>query len=127
MLAHVYRQAAQFDVIHCHTDYLSLMFNRATAVPTVITLHGDQPSYEAVALYRNYPEVLLIAKTDAQKRCFTHTHSVVTIPHTRAPAELARYYEAVYRQLRQSHWPQRDRPDEHADVMQTTNRGRCLS
>jgi hypothetical protein len=127
MLAHVYCQATQFDVIHCHTDYLSLMFSRATAVPTVITLHGDQPSREAVALYHTYPEVLLVAKTDLQKRCFLHTHSIVTIPHTHAPAALARCYEAVYRRLRQSHWPQRGLPDGHANVIQYGNGGQCLS
>jgi hypothetical protein len=123
MLAHVYRQATQFDIIHCHTDYLSLMFSRAIAVPTVITLHGDQPSCEAVALYRSYPEVFLIAKTELQKRCFPHTHSVVMIPHTHAPAALARCYEAVYRQLRQSRWPQRNLPNGHAYVTLYGNGG----
>jgi hypothetical protein len=123
MLARVYRQAAQFDVIHCHTDHLSLMFSRATAVATVIALHGNQPGCEAVALYRSYPEVLLIAKTELQKRCFPHTHSVVMIPHTHTPAALACCYEAVYRQLRQSRWPQRDLPDGHVNVGQCGNGG----
>jgi hypothetical protein len=112
MLAHVYRRAAQFDVIHCHTDYLSLLFSRSTAVPTLITLHGDQPSRQAVALYRRYPEVFLIAKTELQKRCFPPEQSIVTIPHTHAPVVLARCHELVYRQLRQSRWPHCARPAE---------------
>src|SRR6185295_10861347 len=40
MLGHVYQHADEFDIIHCHTDYLGLPLTRTTDTPTVITLHG---------------------------------------------------------------------------------------
>src|SRR5690348_13403950 len=36
LLTHVYHDAAQFDIIHSHLDYLTLPFIRQTATPTAI-------------------------------------------------------------------------------------------
>jgi hypothetical protein len=40
MLGVVYRRAKEFDIIHCHTDYLGLPLARYVDTPTVVTLHG---------------------------------------------------------------------------------------
>ena len=36
MLARVYERAKDFDVVHCHIDYLTLPFTRGIGVPTVL-------------------------------------------------------------------------------------------
>jgi len=51
MLSHVYQRAQEFDVIHCHTDYLALPFTRMSATPTIITLHGRLDIPELIPLF----------------------------------------------------------------------------
>jgi len=50
MLGAVYRRAKEFDVIHCHTDYLGLPVAEYVDTPTVVTLHGrlDLPRKPAI-------------------------------------------------------------------------------
>ena len=102
MLAQVYGQADQFDVIHCHTDYLSLMLSRFTAVPTVITLHGPRLRREARACYESYPEVLLISRTVRHQRSFACHQRIVTLPHTLPPVTVARSHVALYQEVLRS-------------------------
>jgi hypothetical protein len=40
MLGAVYEHAEEFDIIHCHTDYLCLPLARLAPMPTLLTLHG---------------------------------------------------------------------------------------
>src|SRR4029450_3264008 len=44
-MAQVFERADEFDLIHCHVDYLAFPFSRLVATPTVHTLHGrlDMP------------------------------------------------------------------------------------
>jgi len=67
MLLDVYQRAAEFDVIHCHTDYLGLPLARTTAVPTVLSLHGRLDLTAAHPLYRAFPEVALVSVSDEQR------------------------------------------------------------
>lgn len=67
MLGWVYQRAYEFDVIHCHTDYLGLPLARLTITPTVITLHGRLDIPEIAPLYREYHEVPLVSISDAQR------------------------------------------------------------
>src|SRR6187401_2427940 len=52
MLNRVYSRADEFDIIHCHTDYLGLPLTRYTNTPTIVTLHGrlDLPEVEPLYL-----------------------------------------------------------------------------
>ena len=59
MLGEVYRRAAEFDVIHCHTDYLGLPLTRFVRTPTVLTLHGRLDLPEIWPLFREYRDVPL--------------------------------------------------------------------
>ena len=47
-LAQVFQRAADFDVIHCHVDYLAFPFGRLVRTPTLHTLHGrlDRQAWE---------------------------------------------------------------------------------
>jgi glycosyltransferase involved in cell wall biosynthesis len=66
-LTEVFERAAEFDLIHCHTDYLAFPFARLTAASTLHTLHGrlDLPTLAPVLSYfRNLP---LVSISDAQR------------------------------------------------------------
>ncbi len=62
-----YRAAGDFDVIHAHTDYLTLPFARAAATPTVLTLHGRLDLPDVPALYARYADVPLVSISDSQR------------------------------------------------------------
>jgi glycosyltransferase involved in cell wall biosynthesis len=81
LLAQVYREADQFDVIHSHLDYLTLPFIAATSTPTVLTLHGrlDQP--EIARLLRTYRDANYVAVSAAQQRYLPDLRWVATIYH----------------------------------------------
>lgn len=81
MLGDVYRHADEFDVIHCHTDYLGLPLTRTVRTPTVITLHGRLDIPDVWPLYADYPEVPLVSISDAQRRPMPDAHWVGTVHH----------------------------------------------
>jgi glycosyltransferase involved in cell wall biosynthesis len=66
-LGRVFRHAREFDVIHCHVDYLAYPFASLVRTPTLHTLHGrlDLPYLEPV--FREFPEVPLVSISDAQR------------------------------------------------------------
>ena len=61
MLIDVYRHAEDFDVMHCHTDYLGLPLARTACVGCVQTLHGRLDSPEIHPIYRAFPEIPLVS------------------------------------------------------------------
>jgi glycosyltransferase involved in cell wall biosynthesis len=65
-----YQAAGDYDLIHAHTDYLTLPFARAAATPTLLTLHGrlDVPSLPA--LFGRYPDVPLVSISNSQRAPF---------------------------------------------------------
>jgi glycosyltransferase involved in cell wall biosynthesis len=66
-LAEVFRRAREFDVIHCHVDYLAFPFGRLVRTPTVHTLHGrlDLPFLQQV--YEYFADVPLVSISRAQR------------------------------------------------------------
>jgi glycosyltransferase involved in cell wall biosynthesis len=66
-LESVYSAAARFDVIHTHTDYLTLPFARAAATPTLLTLHGRLDLPGLAELYARYGDVPLVSISDSQR------------------------------------------------------------
>ena len=67
-LAQVFERADDFDLIHCHVDYLAFPFTRLVATPTVHTLHGrlDLPHLRGVMAH--FSDVPLVSISDAQRR-----------------------------------------------------------
>ena len=98
MLTQAYERAADFDIIHCHTDYLALPFARHARTPTVITLHGRLDLAEVHPLYRSYPDVPLVSISDAQRAPLGGVRWAATVPHG-IPAELYRFREKPGRYL----------------------------
>ena len=81
MLGQVYRRAAEFDVIHCHTNYLGLPLTSFARTPTVLTLHGRLDIPEIAPLYADYPNVALVSISDHQRRPLPNASWSATIYH----------------------------------------------
>jgi glycosyltransferase involved in cell wall biosynthesis len=61
-------RADDFDVIHCHVDYLAFPVTRLLRTPSVHTLHGRLDLPYLQPLYRHFRDVPLVSISDAQRR-----------------------------------------------------------
>jgi glycosyltransferase involved in cell wall biosynthesis len=66
-LEQVFQNAASFDVLHFHVDYLHYPFSRRIKVPHVTTLHGRLDLPELAPLYREFADVPVISISDSQR------------------------------------------------------------
>jgi glycosyltransferase involved in cell wall biosynthesis len=64
----VFARAGDFDVIHCHVDYLAFPFGGLVKTATVHTLHGRQDLPFQPALYRHFSRAPLVSISDAQRQ-----------------------------------------------------------
>ena len=87
MLARVYDRAGEFDLIHCHTDYLGLPLAHLVATPTLVTLHGRLDIPELGPIYRELDAVPLVSISDAQRAPLRDANWIATVHHG-VPAEL---------------------------------------
>ena len=67
-LAQVFERSDEFDLIHCHVDFIAFPFTRLVRTPTVHTLHGRLDLPHARPLLRHFNEVPLVSISDAQRR-----------------------------------------------------------
>ena len=72
MLADVYRNSDQFDIVHAHTDIWTLPFVRSADVPTVITMHGRLDLDTVQRVFPLYPDTPLVSISDAQRTPLDH-------------------------------------------------------
>ena len=63
----VFSRARDFDVIHCHVDYLAFPFHGLTLTPTVHTVHGRLDLAHLIPVYRQFRTVPLVSISDAQR------------------------------------------------------------
>lgn len=83
LLDRVVREAASFDLIHFHVDYLHFPLSRAFRLPQVTTLHGRLDLPDLQPLYREFADMPLVSISRSQ----------------RAPLPLARWAGTVYHGL----------------------------
>ena len=81
MLGAVYEHAEEFDIIHCHTDYLCLPLARLAPAPTLLTLHGRLDMPELGPLYAAYADIPLVSISDEQRTPLPKANWVATIYH----------------------------------------------
>ena len=98
MLLRVYARAKEFDVIHCHTDYLGLPLTRTCRVPTVVTLHGRLDLQETHPIYRAFPDVSLVSISDAQRVSLDGVRWAATVHHG-LPEDLYAFHDEPGRYL----------------------------
>jgi glycosyltransferase involved in cell wall biosynthesis len=66
-LAQVFEHADEFDLIHCHVDYLAFPFGRLVRTPTLHTMHGRLDLPHLVPLFRHFRHVPLVSISNAQR------------------------------------------------------------
>ena len=67
MVEQVFREAANFDLIHFHVDYLHFSLSRRTSVACLTTLHGRLDIPDLVPLYQTFRDVPVVSISDAQR------------------------------------------------------------
>lgn len=74
-------RARDFDVIHCHVDWLALPVLSRTGVPFLTTMHGrlDLPGLPSVI--GAFPDAPFVSISDNQRRALPDANWIATIPH----------------------------------------------
>jgi len=67
MLEQVVKEAARFDLVHFHIDYLHYPVSSRHRYLHLTTLHGRLDVPDLPALYRQYPDVPVVSISDAQR------------------------------------------------------------
>ena len=81
MLDRVRRQAAEFDILHFHIDYLHFPLFRYLAGRTVTTLHGRQDLPDIKPIFLGFDDMPLVAISSAQRSPVANANFAATIHH----------------------------------------------
>lgn len=81
MLEMVAQEAADFDLVHYHVDYLHFPVTRRLKIPNVTTLHGRLDIADVHPIYREFEEMPLVSISNAQRRPMEWANWVATIHH----------------------------------------------
>jgi glycosyltransferase involved in cell wall biosynthesis len=87
LLQEVADAAANFDVIHFHTEWLHLPLFQRLKVPFLTTLHGRLDGPGLRPLMRRLSGVAFVSISDNQRRPLSGAHWLGTVPHG-LPAQL---------------------------------------
>jgi glycosyltransferase involved in cell wall biosynthesis len=77
----VARRAHEFDVIHCHIDYLGFPLLRRLGTPSLTTLHGRLDLPELPQLYRLYGDIPVVSISNSQRVPLPEANFVATVLH----------------------------------------------
>lgn len=80
-LAEVRRRAAEFDVIHFHTDMIHFPLFEDMADRTVTTLHGRLDLKDLPEVYQRWPQYPLVSISDDQRRPLPFANWAATVQH----------------------------------------------
>ena len=67
LLEKVFNRAADFDIIHFHTDYWHFPLSRLHHIDCVTTLHGRLDIPDLVPIYEEFREMPVVSISDAQR------------------------------------------------------------
>lgn len=81
MLEDVFSNAASFDALHFHIDYLHFPLSKRQRTPALTTLHGRLDLPELQPLYRKFSGMPLVSISDAQRAPLPRANWVKTIYH----------------------------------------------
>jgi glycosyltransferase involved in cell wall biosynthesis len=81
MMERVFGDAANFDLIHSHVDYIHFPLVRRTDVPCVTTLHGRLDISDLVPIYQTFREQPLVSISDSQRAPLLWANWQGTVPH----------------------------------------------
>jgi len=92
MLERVAQEAAEFDVIHYHIDYLHFPTTRRTPQHHLTTLHGRLDLPDLVPLYQEYRDMPVISISEAQRLPLKWVNWQATVYHG-LPRDLYPFHE----------------------------------
>lgn len=81
LLHEVRRAAADFDVLHFHTDLLHFALFEGLAQRTVTTLHGRLDIPDLHSTFTRWPDFGLVSISEAQRRPVPHANWLATVKH----------------------------------------------
>jgi glycosyltransferase involved in cell wall biosynthesis len=81
MLDRVRRQAAEFDILHFHIDFLHFPLFRYLAGRTVTTLHGRQDLPDIKPIFLGFDDMPLVSISGAQRSPVANANFAATIHH----------------------------------------------
>jgi len=90
MLERVFQQAAEFDIIHFHVDYLHFPLSRRQPIAHVTTLHGRLDIPDLVPLYQEFRDMPVISISNVQREPLPCANWQATVYHG-LPADLYRF------------------------------------
>jgi glycosyltransferase involved in cell wall biosynthesis len=67
MIEHLFRDAAAFDIIHSHLDYLPFPLASRHPTPMLTTLHGRLDLPELVPIYQSFPAMPVVSISQDQR------------------------------------------------------------
>src|SRR5262245_46672768 len=72
---------SQFDVVHCHTDWLHLPILARSAVPYLTTLHNRLDTPDLPELIKRFPSAPLVSISNHQRQPLAKANWLATIYH----------------------------------------------
>jgi len=81
MLNRVFEQAADFDIIHFHTDYLHFPFSRKLEAPHITTLHGRLDMPDLPSVYTEFGHVPVVSISNSQRTPLPFANWQATVHH----------------------------------------------
>ncbi|MGH9589810.1 MAG: glycosyltransferase family 4 protein [Terracidiphilus sp.] len=81
MLEMVAQEAAYFDIVHYHVDYLHFPVTRRLKIANVTTLHGRLDIADVHPIYREFEEMPLVSISNAQRTPIQWANWVATVYH----------------------------------------------
>jgi glycosyltransferase involved in cell wall biosynthesis len=67
LVEQVFKNAANFDIIHFHIDYLHFPVSSRMGTPNVTTLHGRLDIPDLAGIYREFPQMRVVSISDSQR------------------------------------------------------------
>lgn len=89
----VIENAAEFDIIHWHTDYFHFPLSRRLATPHVTTLHGRLDIPDLVPLYQEFTDIPVISISNSQRKPLPMANWQGTVYHGMARDLIQPRYE----------------------------------
>jgi glycosyltransferase involved in cell wall biosynthesis len=81
LMEEVYRQAADFDVLHFHMDYWPFSLFSRQRTPFLTTLHGRLDLPELKPVFKTFPAAPVVSISNAQRRPLPEARFVATVLH----------------------------------------------
>jgi glycosyltransferase involved in cell wall biosynthesis len=74
-------RARDFDLIHCHVDYIHFPVLRRMGIPCVTTLHGRLDLRDLIPVFREFADMPLVSISDAQRQPLSWANWAGTVYH----------------------------------------------